>query len=97
MFATSFPSVNGIELITIVSRKFRRNRKSYHNKQSALRILSMAIHEVSKRWTMPIRHWKQAPNHSAIPYEDRMPELTSKWPAQVVWHRNSYRPMSSPR
>lgn len=71
-FATSFPSVNS------VIRMFTRNRKIYPNKESALKILYMPIHEVSKRWTMPIRHWKQAQNHSAILYEDRMPELTSK-------------------
>ena len=35
-------------------------------------------HEASKKWTMPIRHWKPALNHFAIMYEDRMPELTSK-------------------
>jgi transposase-like protein len=78
VFATSFPSVNTIESITIVSHQFTRSRKIYHNKQSALKILYMAIHAVSKRWTMPIRQWKQAQNHSAILYEDRMPELTSK-------------------
>jgi hypothetical protein len=27
---------------------------------------------------MPIHHWKQALNHFAILYEDRLPELTSK-------------------
>jgi ATP-dependent Clp protease ATP-binding subunit ClpC len=32
----------------------------------------------AKKWTMPIRHWKQALNHFAILYEGRMPEQTSK-------------------
>jgi len=27
---------------------------------------------------MPIHHWKQALNHFAIMFEDRMPELGSK-------------------
>jgi len=78
VFATSFPSADTIESITIVSHKFTRSRKIYHSKQSALKILYMAIHAVSKQWTMPIRHWKQAQSHSAVLYEDRMPELTSK-------------------
>ncbi len=34
----------------------------------------MAIHEASKKWTMPIHHWKQALNHSAILYEERFPK-----------------------
>jgi transposase-like protein len=33
----------------------------------------MAIHEASKKWTMPIRNWKAALNHLAILYEDRLP------------------------
>lgn len=41
------------------------------------RAACMAIHEASKKWTMPIRHWKQALNHFAILYEGRMPEPTS--------------------
>jgi putative transposase len=38
----------------------------------------MAIREAAKKWTMPIHHWKQALNHFAILYEDRMPELTNQ-------------------
>jgi len=55
-----------------------RNRKIYPNEESALKIVCMAIHEASKRWTRPIRHWKQALNHFAILYEGRMPEPISK-------------------
>jgi putative transposase len=71
-------TTNAIESVNSVIRKFTRNRKIYPNEESALKILYMAIHEASKRWTMPIRHWKQALNHFAILYEGRMPELTSK-------------------
>ena len=42
-----------------------------------LKLVFMAIREASKKWTMPIHHWKQALNHFAILYEDRMPELTN--------------------
>ena len=58
-------------------RKFTRNRKIYPNEESALKLVFMAIREASKKWTMPIHHWKQALNHFAILYEDRMPELTN--------------------
>jgi transposase-like protein len=37
-----------------------------------------AIQEASRKWTMPIHHWKQALNHFAILFEGRMPELSSK-------------------
>jgi putative transposase len=71
-------TTNAIESVNSVIRKFTRNRKIYPNEESALKLMYMAIHEASKRWTMPIRHWKQALNHFAILYEGRMPEPTSK-------------------
>jgi transposase-like protein len=69
-------TTNAIESVNSVIRKFTRNRKIYPNDASALKLIYMAIHEASKKWTMPIHHWKPALNHFAIMYEDRMPELT---------------------
>ena len=71
-------TTNAIESVNSVIRKFTRNRKIYPNESSALKLIYMAINEAAKRWTMPIHHWKQALNHFAIMYEDRMPELRSK-------------------
>ena len=68
-------TTNAIESVNSVIRKFTRNRKIYPNEESALKIVYMAIQTASKRWTLPIRHWKQALNHFAILYEGRMPEL----------------------
>jgi putative transposase len=71
-------TTNAIESINSVIRKFTRNRKIYPNEESALKLIYMAICEASQRWTMPIRHWKEALNHFAIMFEGRLPELTSK-------------------
>ena len=71
-------TTNAIESLNSVIRKFTRNRKIYPNQESALKLIYMAIREASKKWTMAVRHWKQALNHFAIMFEDRMPELTSK-------------------
>ena len=68
-------TTNAIESVNSVIRKFTKNRKIYPNEGSALKLIYMAIHEASKKWTMPIRNWKPALNHFAILYEDRMPEL----------------------
>lgn len=67
-------TTNAIESVNSVIRKFTRNRKIYPNEQSALKLVYMAITEASKKWTRPIHHWKQALNHFAIMYEDRMPK-----------------------
>jgi transposase-like protein len=68
-------TTNAIESVNSVIRKFTRNRKIYPNEESALKLIYMAIHEASKKWTMPITHWKQALNHFAILYEDRISKL----------------------
>ena len=66
-------TTNAIESINSVIRKFTRNRKQYPNRDSALKLIYMAINEASKKWTMPIPHWKAALNHFAILFEGRMP------------------------
>jgi len=67
-------TTNVIESVNSVIRKFTRNRKQYPNRDSALKLIYMAIHEASKRWTMPIPKWKDALNHFAILFTDRMPK-----------------------
>ena len=71
-------TTNAIESVNSVIRKFTRNRKIYPNEDSAIKLIYMAIREASKKWTKPIHHWKQAFNHFAIMYEDRIPESISK-------------------
>jgi putative transposase len=70
-------TTNAIESVNSVIRKFTRNRKQYPNAESAVKLVYLAIHEASKRWTMPIRGWKQALNHFAIVFEDRLPANAS--------------------
>jgi len=34
----------------------------------------LALNNISKKWTMPIRDWKAALNRFAIQFEDRVPQ-----------------------
>lgn len=67
-------TTNAIESVNSAIRKFTRNRKIYPNEESALKIVYMAIREASRKWTMPIRKWKEALNHFAILFDGRMPK-----------------------
>jgi putative transposase len=67
-------TTNAIESVNSVIRKFTRNRKQYPNAESAVKLVYLAIHEASKRWTLPIRGWKAALNYFAILFEDRLPQ-----------------------
>jgi putative transposase len=70
-------TTNAIESVNSVIRKFTRNRKIYPNEDSALKIVYMAIREASRKWTMPVKHWKEALNHFAILFENRVPQTTN--------------------
>lgn len=67
-------TTNLIESVNSVIRKFTRNRKQYPNRDSALKMIYLAINEASKRWTKAIHNWKEALNHFAILFEGRMPK-----------------------
>jgi putative transposase len=69
-------TTNAIESVNSVIRKFTRNRKQYPNAESALKLIYLAIHEASKKWTMPIVGWKAALNHFALLFENRLPVQT---------------------
>jgi putative transposase len=66
-------TTNAIESVNSVIRKFTRNRKQYPNEESALKLVYMAIHEASKKWTLPIPKWREALNYFAIIFENRLP------------------------
>jgi transposase-like protein len=66
-------TTNAIGGVNSVIRKFTRNREQYPSGGSALRLVYLAIHEASKKWTMPIVGWKEALNHFAIVFEGRLP------------------------
>jgi transposase-like protein len=70
-------TTNAIESVNSVIRKFTRNRKQYPSGESALKLVYLAIHEASKKWTMPIVGWKAALNHFAIVFEGRLPTQTT--------------------
>jgi transposase-like protein len=67
-------TTNLIESVNSVIRKFTRNRKQYPNRDSALKMIYLAISEASKRWTKAIHNWKEALNHFAIMFQERMPK-----------------------
>ena len=71
-------TTNAIESVNSVIRKFTRNLKQYPNEESALKLVYLAIHEASKKWTRPIPNWRGALNHFAIIFEARMPPPDGK-------------------
>ena len=67
-------TTNIIESLNNTLRKSVRNRGHFPTEEALMKVLYLAIQQVSKKWTMPIRDWKQALNRFAIMYPDRFPE-----------------------
>ena len=55
-------TTNAIESLNSVIRKAIKKRKLFPTDDSAKKVIYLAIQAASKKWTMPIRHWKPALN-----------------------------------
>jgi len=65
-------TTNAIESLNMSLRKVTKNRGSFPNNEAVFKLLYLALNNASKKWTMPIRNWKDALNHFAILFENRM-------------------------
>jgi transposase-like protein len=66
-------STNAIESLNYSIRKITRNRQSFPTTDAAIKLVFMALQNIAKRWTMPLRDWGSALNQFAIIYGDRVP------------------------
>lgn len=66
-------TTNAIESLNMTLRKVLRNHRSFPTDESAMKVIYLAILNLSKKWTMPIRDWKAALNRFAIEFEGRFP------------------------
>ena len=66
-------TTNAIESLNMTLRKVLRNHRSFPTDESAMKVIFLAINNLSKKWTMPIRDWKSALNRFAIEFEGRFP------------------------
>lgn len=65
-------TTNAIESLNSVIRKVIKKRKLFPNDDSAKKVVYLAIRDASKKWTMPIRNWRQAMSRFMIEFEDRL-------------------------
>lgn len=68
-------TTNAIESVNMSLRKIIKNRGSFPTEEAALKLLYLALQNIARKWTMPIKEWKAALNRFAILFEDRMPAL----------------------
>lgn len=50
-------------------------RGSFLTDEAALRLIYLALRNITARWTRPVKEWRGALNRCAIQYEERLPLL----------------------
>jgi putative transposase len=66
-------TTNTIESLNMTLRKVSKNRAMFPNDEAVFKLLYLALRNISKRWTMPIKNWSGAMNQFAILFEGRVP------------------------
>lgn len=66
-------TTNAIESLNFSLRKVIKNRALFPNDDSVFKLFYLAIKNISKKWTMPIRNWADAINQFNIFFDNRVP------------------------
>jgi len=65
-------TTNAVESVHRQLRKVTKNKAVFPTDESLTKILFLAIRDVSKKWTMPLKGWKAIISHLSIAYGDRL-------------------------
>ena len=66
------PVTNAIESINMSLRKVIKTRSSFPTDEAVTKLFYLALNNISKNWSMPIRDWKAALNRFTIQFEERL-------------------------
>ena len=66
-------TTNAIESMNMTLRKVTRNHRIFPHDEAVLKVVFLAVANIAKRWTMPIKDWRPALNRFAIEFEGRLP------------------------
>ncbi len=65
-------TTNAIESVNMSLRKLTKNRGSFPSDEALLKLFYLALRNISKKWTMPIRDWKAALTRFTIQFGERI-------------------------
>ena len=66
-------TTNAIESLNYTLRKRLKTRGVFPNDESLVKVVYLALQQVAKKWTRPIRDWKAALNQFVILFGERVP------------------------
>ena len=65
-------TTNAVESLHRQFRKVTKNKSVFPTDEALLKMLYLASDGVQKKWTLPVRGWKEAISYFGIAYEDRI-------------------------
>ena len=65
-------TTNAVESVHRQLRKVTKNKAVFPTDESLVKMLFLAIRDVSKKWTMPMHGWKTIISHLSIAYGNRL-------------------------
>lgn len=65
-------TTNAIESLNHSLRKIVKTRGAFPDDEAVMKLLYLALQNVARRWTMPVRDWASAWNQFAIRFAERM-------------------------
>ncbi len=64
-------TTNAIESLNMTIRKVIKNKRAFPSDDSMLKLVYLALKNIEKKWTMPIRDWGLAASRFSIEFGDR--------------------------
>lgn len=64
-------TTNAVEAVHRQLRKVTKSKGAFPTDESLVKMLFLAIHDISKKWTVQVRNWKNAVSYFSIEYGDR--------------------------
>jgi len=65
-------TTNAIESLNMTLRKVTKNRGHFPSDEAMFKLICLALKNISKKRTMPIRDWKSALNQFSIMFQDML-------------------------
>lgn len=66
---------NAIESLNYSLRKTFKKRGAFPTDEAILKVLSLGLQQIAKKWTAPLPEWKRARNQFAMIVGDRVPTI----------------------
>lgn len=66
-------TTNAVESVNMTLRKASRNHRIFPTDNAVFKVMYLAIQNISKKWTMPLRDWIGAMSCFVIEFEGRVP------------------------